>query len=303
MKRACVVTTTAAVALAVAIMFAATAGCSAPDYGNGHLQCAPGEVCPSGFYCAADARCWRTGSGPDGDLGTNGTASDFAGDLLDLTTSAGGPSKCGGNSGVLFCEGFETSLLLGGWSQTGQNGKPTLDTSRAFRGSSSLHSHVDASAASVSPHASISETRTFPVSGTLYARVWVYFPSPLPVPFEQFLNLTDASSGGTAVATDDGAVTLDNYSGAVYQRSATRMPLDRWACVQLDFAQAGPGTGAIHIHVDGALLTDLPQSGIVTSAAKLILGLDFFNNSAPVPIYDAWFDELIVDDKPTSCDE
>ncbi|HEX4460303.1 MAG TPA: hypothetical protein VIA18_20135, partial [Polyangia bacterium] len=41
------------------------AGCYAPDYGNGALQCAAGGVCPSGLHCASDNRCYTANSGPD----------------------------------------------------------------------------------------------------------------------------------------------------------------------------------------------------------------------------------------------
>lgn len=286
----------------------ALGGCTAPDYGNGHLQCAPSGACPSGFYCAGDDHCWRDGSGPPaaGDLGGSGGAGggDLAAALLDLASGdlAVGPSKCGAGSGVILCEGFENPLILGNWSLNGKNGTPSRDTTRAFRGKASLRSHIDAAAAMSSPHATASEMSTFPIAPTLYARVWVYFPSPLPPSFEQLLNFTDAGTTGFAVATDSGAVALDDYAGTIYQKSMTQMPLDRWACVQFEVAQGTP-SGTMRIYVDGQLLGDLPQTGTTTTAVSLFLGLDFYGNGAAVGPYDAWFDELILDNKPTTCDE
>ncbi len=288
----------------VAAAAAGTVGCTAPDYGNGHLQCAPSSVCPSGFYCAGDEHCWLDGSGPAGaDLGIAPLPSDLAGLILDLAGSdlSSPPSTCA-NSARLVCEGFEKPLVLSGWSGTGSNGLPSIDTTRAFRGKSSLKSHLNGGAAMSSPLATVSGSKGLPISGTLYARVWVYFPSPLPAPPNLFLNLTDAGSTGVSVATDSGAVTLDDYDGALYQRSLTQMPLDRWACVQLDLTQGMPA-GAIHIYVDGNLLGDLTQAGATPTAVNLVLGLDFDANKVAIPQYDAWFDELIVDDKPISCSD
>jgi hypothetical protein len=280
----------------------AGAGCTAPDYGNGHLQCGPSSACPSNFYCAADQHCWRNGSGPDDtDLGA---PTDLAGLILDLAGAdlAGSPSLCAASS-ALLCEGFETSFATNGWSQQGQNGIPSIDSTRSYRGKSSLKAHLTGGAAMTSPLATITETKTFPITtGFVYARVWVYFPSPLPATFEQFLNFTDAGTTGVSVATDTGSVTLNDYAGSVYQKTMTKMPLDRWACIQFNMTQ-GTTTGTIAISVDGKNAGGLPPVGVTTTAVGLILGLDFDSNSAAIPAYDAWFDELIVDNKPIACDD
>jgi hypothetical protein len=40
------------------------AACFAPRYEDGHLLCAPGNVCPQGFHCAVDHTCWHDGADP-----------------------------------------------------------------------------------------------------------------------------------------------------------------------------------------------------------------------------------------------
>ena len=50
-----------------AVLFGAApalAGCFAPDYQSGHLQCTAAGECPPGFHCAAD-HCYRDGEEPD----------------------------------------------------------------------------------------------------------------------------------------------------------------------------------------------------------------------------------------------
>ena len=81
------------------------------------------------------------------------------------------------------------------------------------------------------------------------------------------------------------------------------MPLDRWACVQFEIQQQAGATGNIRIRVDGQLLSDLPQTATTTIAVNVSLGLDFYGNSDAIPVYDAWFDELIIDSNPTTCAE
>src|SRR5579884_1535128 len=119
-------------ALVVALV---VAGCTQPNYGNGHLQCAAGNVCPSGFFCASDQHCWRSGSGPPAteDLAV-GSGADLASASFDLATGPAdlasvAPSTCGSlGASVLFCDGFENAQL-NGWSSSTSNGVAARDTS------------------------------------------------------------------------------------------------------------------------------------------------------------------------------
>lgn len=290
------------------VLAALAAGCTSPNYGDGHLQCGPANACPSDFYCASDQHCWRNGSGPPamGDDLAIGGSDDLGPSPDDLATTstdlARAPSTCSGQTGsVILCDGFEKPLLLSGWGASGSNGTPSIDTSRAYRGASSLHAHIDGAPVNAGPLALLHRSDIFPITGTIYARVWVYFTSGLPANFEQFLNFADNVSTGYSIATDLSKVALNDYTtGGVFQRSTTAMPLDRWVCVQFDVQQSNPA-GAMHVSVDGQLLADLPQSSNTTAAANLSVGLDFYGNSAAIPQYDAWFDELIIDNKPTTC--
>lgn len=301
-------------ALASFVLAAAALGCTAPDYGNGHLQCAPSGACPSGFYCATDQRCWLDGSGPSGNGGDGGVPdlaapADFAGVTLDLASIdlGGGPSKCAGSS-ALLCENFEGSLATNGWLNDNTTGcTATIDTTRAFRGSSSLKSHIAASAAMTSPHAVIDTIKPYPILGIIYGRVWAYFSPSLPSmssQYEQFFNFTATDGSGVSVATDTGNVTLDDYAGTMlYVRSSTPMPLDRWTCIQFIMSE-GSATGALSVSVDGVPLQDLTGSGPTPTIDKLYLGLDFASpNNSAIPAYDAWFDELIVDNKQVGCSD
>jgi hypothetical protein len=77
-------------ARSVALVALCFAGCFAPDYGNGTLQCAAGGVCPPGLHCADDNRCYKSGTDPD--LSVEPTTEDMSEptDLPPLPADGGG---------------------------------------------------------------------------------------------------------------------------------------------------------------------------------------------------------------------
>ena len=292
----------AVAAVSVAAVFA-LAGCTSPSFGNGHLQCASsGRICPSGFYCANDAHCWRNGTAPDDDMSA---PPDLAATLFDLATAdlALPPSKCA-TSTARLCESFESPTWLANWTATAPNGFVQRDTTRAYRGTASLHANVTAAAVNTNPRSVISETRTFPITTTIYARVWAYFPSTPPATFDQPIEFLTSTTGGVTEGIDNGLVTINDYATPAYYKSSTAtMPLDRWTCLQFDMNQSS-ATGAIHLTLDGVPLNDIGATSVSTPAmAYFAVGLDFYGNTVAVSQYDAWFDEIILDDKPTTCDE
>jgi hypothetical protein len=266
---------------------ALAAACSAPQYGNGHLQCAPsGRLCPDGFYCAGDHRCWRNGTTPD---------------LAVAPDLAVTPSRCDG-LGVRLCDGFEAPALDPQWSPDLVLGTIALDGTRAYRGTQSLHVHHDATPSTTRIVAMANETRTFPVSGAIYVRLWAWFASPFPATAIQPIIL-DANVGGISYVIDHGHPGINAYgSPSGYMASgSTVVPTDQWTCLQLEVTQTG-ATGSSHVYLDGQLV-DVALSGIGTpTMASCRVGVGFYMPPA-LPAADAWIDEVILDDKPTTCDE
>lgn len=77
------------------VVVAALAGCYEPNIVNGGLECAPSDVCPQGYHCAVDKRCWLNGTGPDGgDTGDGGGGGDL-GDTGDMTPGMAPPAPTG----------------------------------------------------------------------------------------------------------------------------------------------------------------------------------------------------------------
>ena len=301
-------------------MLAFVAGCSAPNFGNGHLQCASsGRSCPSGFYCAPDDHCWRLGTAPtpptsdvaasifdfatppSGDLGT-------AGDLAvirDLATAdvAVTPSKCAGLN-VLLCDGFEAAMIDPQWLTPTSLATLTIDTSRAYRGRQSLHMHHDAtSTASSSIYAVVQETKTFPISGTIYFRAWMFFSSSSFPPNEQPILVDSGAGAGVTYLIDHGHPGVNDYATpSTYSASATTsIPSGRWTCLQMDITQTG-ASGTINVSLDGTLVDVSPVSGTTPTVAFVDFGMNLYMPPA-LPAEDIWLDEVIVDNKPTTCAE
>lgn len=279
---------------AVAVLLA-VAGCTSPSFGNGHLQCAAnGRACPSGFYCAGDGHCWRTGTSPP--------SRDLADDLASGGDLATLPSRCAGLN-VLLCDGFEAATLDAQWMPQTTLGSVALDATRAFRGTTSLHLHHDATAATTRIQAGIRETRTFPIATTIYLRAWMYFSTPAFPPNIQALQVNDTAGGGVSYVIDHGHPGVNDYfTPPSYGVSAsTLVPIGRWTCLQLDITQTGT-SGTINVSLDGTLIDVSPWSGTTGAVAGATFSLGLYMPPA-LPAEDLWLDEVIVDNKPTTCAE
>ena len=169
MRRATLAIATLAAATRVVTLLVAVTlgGCTAPDYGDGHLQCAAARACPAGFYCAGDDHCWRDDSGPPGgdDAGADlSVPSDLAGDVFDspvaAPTSAAAPRSAAARwrCSARASRRRSTSASTAGRKEPSANSTVTIDNTRAFRGTSSLKSHIAASGAGTSPHAEVNTT-------------------------------------------------------------------------------------------------------------------------------------------------
>jgi hypothetical protein len=269
---------------ALGLVLAALAlGCVSPQYKSGDLRCAPGGRCPEDFYCAADGRCWAVGSAPD-------------------LSGANPPSQCAGST-ALLCDGFEAATINAEWLVNGGGASATLDSTRAYRGSRSIHVHTAAAAANSMPYAGITEHRTFPIDGTAWIRVWMYFASPFSPDFDQLINVLDSGTGGASFSLKAFSPVDNDYVGAAYRESTLAVPLDRWTCLRMSVTQTG-ASGAIHLFVDGNEAGDAQLLGVtVPRIASVAIGADFVGNRTAMDPTDLWIDEVIVDANPVSCSD
>jgi hypothetical protein len=263
---------------------ALVAGCAEPQFKSGDLFCAPGGACPEHFHCASDGRCWAEGTSPA---------------LAD--GGAGGPSQCA-TSKARLCDGFEAAAIDAQWLVNGGGASASLDSTRAFRGTRAIHVHTDSAAANSMPYAGLTEHRTFPISGTVWIRVWAYLQSPFSSNFDQVINVLDSGTGGASFGIKGFAPVNNDYVGSAYRESMLPVPRDKWTCLRMSVTQVGT-SGEIHLFVDDKEASDAQISGAtVPKIVAVAIGADFLNGAA-MDATDMWLDEIIVDDKPVACSD
>jgi hypothetical protein len=208
------------------------------------------------------------------------------------------PSLCS-SSTAKICDPFEGGSLNARWTLNAPQGTATLDTSRAYRGSSSLHLHTNA-AAGGETEANLITHDQLPVTGTLWARVWVYIPSGTPTAqVDQFFNFADESSTGVAYCIRNGHLVSNDYTDGLWGETLTGYPLDQWFCLKMQLTQGSTGA---YFYIGDTQSTDLSHpTASPKPESHLYLGIDWLSTTAGFPATDLWLDELVVDDKTVTC--
>jgi hypothetical protein len=231
-----------------------------------------------------------------GDAPASDVASDVAGDGLAASTCP--------LLNVKLCDGFDDTTVNARWMVRENKGQITIDPTRAYRGTSSLHAHLNAALATDGNlYADVLSTQGMPFTGIAHVRAWSYFASPFPPQtYNQLLNFSTTGGQGIAVGTRDGFITSNDYTDSMQAVSATdAFPLDRWVCLELQIPSGL--TGMTRVFVDGVEVSDvqLPKPSPQPAPDQIYIGLVWLNNTSVLPAIDAWFDEVVVDDAPTSC--
>jgi hypothetical protein len=232
---------------------------------------------------------------------------------VDLSGTDGGvvgpmDSKCS-IANLAFCDGFESATIDAHWTDNRNQGavSTAIDTTRFYRGKSSLKLHHDAMAANDIAEVGLGETQTFP-SQDYWIRAFVYIPSPGPGEEEALLynRQTAGSYDNLELAVDQNGylVTFNNTGGqSTIHSTSVSMPLDRWVCLEQEvIARALGGT---HVYLDGTEVTGLAgtQSLIdVPALSSVQFTLIAYKPSKAIPARDIWYDEVAVDPNRIGCD-
>jgi hypothetical protein len=80
-----------------------------------------------------------------------------------------------------------------------------------------------------------------------------------------------------------------------------QLPVDRWVCVEAQIPSNA--TGTTRVFIDGVQVTDVAigKPSPQPPPNHIYFGLDWINNATTLSPARAWFDEVIVDDQPTTC--
>ena len=231
-------------------------------------------------------------------------------DNVDLTDASppcvpDEPSLCP-IAGVGLCDGFEQPSLDPSWLTQARAGSVTVDTTRAYRGCSSLHFHTDPVATPTEPNALARNSRgsDMMVVGNVYVRAFVYVQSPHPSNFDQILNFADINGDGISTGINSGFVHTNDYTFFQSATSTLPFPLDQWVCYEMRMPSAEEGT--TEVWVSGNHLTDItlttPAGMPQPPPDHIYIGIDFQSNASGLPALDVWIDEIMVDELPPDCE-
>jgi hypothetical protein len=229
-----------------------------------------------------------------------------AGPVMDAGAPAGdggfyGQVKCP-NAYTLVCDDFEASALDPQWTPVLSNGTVSIDTTRAARGNSSLHTTLGPGGGT----AMISLKTPVPLDGQrLWGRMFVYVPSSAQPSLTGHSNFVTAAGKNDlgANAVDAVMVGSDAIGSLFWQDSPgidisalglqTHVPLDRWFCVEWDFNGVAR---ELNTYLDGQLVPMSKLSGYhPPTNATIDVGVQF---SVP----EAWFDSVAVSRTRIGCD-
>ncbi len=229
-----------------------------------------------------------------GRLGFDASATDAT--ATDVAIDAIGP-PCPPLPGLLFCESFEGDPLL-----PSVDGTVMIDATRSARGARSQYAMT--TGASV-PSWQLGQVLPYVTSGELYARWYVWVPSTVQSIDLASVHLVEMTTpyDGVSFGVVDGIVEMENTANdiSMIARSTTRLPLDRWVCLQMHVAISATD-GAIDVAVDGQ--TVAARSGLDTLPAtgyRMVHAGLFAMDSATAPI-EMWTDEVAVGTQPIPCD-
>jgi hypothetical protein len=242
----------------------------------------------------ASSGCWLTRSFDVLDCTTTCDAGPAdTGKPEDTGTDAASANPCT-NGSAFLCENFEHGLSASMWTQSlaGSASTVSVDSSRKERGTSSLHSHIDADGSS-GQSAKIRASISLP--GTFFARWYVYAASPgiatnanvgYPETFAMRPNYDtlELRVEGPANARTFG---FGNSLGNTFVTSKTPVPFDAWTCIEWQITPQ-----QTYIWVNGTELGDISVATTTQPVVQMFFGWSILG-AAPGPA-DVWTDEIIV---------
>jgi hypothetical protein len=230
---------------------------------------------------------------------SSGAGGDMSGDMSGGTSVDMSPgvvaSKCAG-SPLLLCDGFEGAAFDPRWGMYLVSGSVAIDSTRAFRGASSLHAHIDPNGARA--HGTVYAMLTYP-QPDVYVRLFVYVPATVNVETD-FVTIIQQPSPYDSIrlSLENGSLSTLDSGDNQHIVATTPVQVGQWSCVEW------------RVHFDASVgYTQLWINAQSTNVAGN-------ENTLPNPFYyyfrigleantavaqDLWLDEVAVDSAPIGC--
>jgi len=261
---------------------------------------------------------------------------DAPGEGLTSAADCGAPA--------LFCDGFEDDTLgqppSAPWrDETGKSGASVrVDATRAFAGQRSVHVSAPKGAAYRRGYFAIHQSPVFPAAASeMYGRAMIWLAAaPLTAAGKPPVHWTMVQGEGRS--QDDTYNSLYRYGGQhqgglglmanfettppmrsdCWQHSQSRLPVQRWVCVEWHFAVAdnemqfwldGSELGDLHVKdrgtgaESGCLATEQLGGQWLAPPAFQSLYLGWERYQEPENDQDLWIDEVVVSKARVGCPE
>ena len=206
------------------------------------------------------------------------------------------PSYCD-TSNAIICDGFDTTQ---NWRSTMlRDVDISVDTTRAYRGQSSLKVTVEAPSAK----GSLFQRLAAPLSAqTIYMRAYVYLENT-PYSNITWTNMRESTPpyhGNGVKIRDSGGALFFGAAPSPNQFSGGSVSKEEWTCWQAEILLSdAAGSGKLTLNgVDAITRTGLvnePAGGVDTVS----VGVDF---ASPTEMATFWIDEYVFDTSPIPCD-
>lgn len=241
------------------------------------------------------AGCGRLGFGEPADAALgDGMTGDAAGDAAEVACSPA----------FELCDGFEANTLDSTIWTAGA--MVTLDSTRAHRGTRSVHVHMPALAAGTNSYQTLNETRTV-TSGatTFWIRGWFWL-SALPAGANgmELISAERPSTAGDYVFVFSDSTHIYTQFANASRTAMTTVPIGSWFCVIFKVVRSTGATGLLALSGDAPALT---LANVQTDAAPpmtvVTIGIGFSAGNVPVPqpALDLWVDDVIAHPAPVTC--
>ena len=245
------------------------------------------------------AGCGRLGFGDGGDKLDARTGDAIGGD--------GAPDDSGEvacSPAFQICDGFETGINTGVWSA---DPMVTVDTTRAHRGTSSVHVHTPAFAPNTNSYQSLFQSDTIMANPSVFwIRGWFWL-SALPASGNgmELMTAEQPGNNGDYVFVFSDSTHIYTQYGSGSKITMTTVPIGQWFCLTWKVVRSTTTTGSLELTGDlGTLLLPNVITDSATSPMTMVtLGVGFASSNTPSaqPALDLWIDDVIADDGPISC--
>ncbi|MFT3838290.1 MAG: hypothetical protein QM723_15005 [Myxococcaceae bacterium] len=231
--------------------------------------------------------------------GGSATGGGVGGGGANTCTSTGSSAACPSNA--LYCDNFNDATLRDAWANEQVNGTIAPSADCVFQGGRALRSQLNAVAATVAAHATVSEADSgTPLPGTQFLRAMIRLQSPAPGPAVKLIGVHQGEPGTGAVAMsyEGGNLSLSATGGTI-TNATVPFPLDTWVCVEWQLDEGSPGVTKVWL--DGGSTTAIEGSFTVTQLKTITLGAQLGDHGDPASATDLYFDELVVAPTRVGC--